>query len=191
MQIVDGRKGSWQILLDELQGTAKGLDANLDENPGGVLDVVASGLEQARRLTELGEHAPGPLWRRRIREERLGRQARCQYIAVELGIALPGSNVLEIEHPAADVRREHPVLEPFDRGKPLDRNLVQAPQVTGERACFGFDRLPAEVFEEIVVRVHAVQRGVRRVRLVQVPKQVVDEVRQRFRNGHGDPSMVQ
>jgi hypothetical protein len=53
------------------------------------------------------------------------------------------------------------------------------------------DALAAQVFEEIVVRVHAVERRVRRVRLVEVPEQIIDKVRKRFRNGHGDPSMVQ
>ena len=42
--------------------------------------------------------------------------------------------------------------------------------------------MPAEVLEQVVVRVHAVERRVRRMRLVEIPEQVVDEVRKRFGN---------
>ena len=49
--------------------------------------------------------------------------------------------------------------------------------------------MAAEVFEQIVVRVHAVERGVRRMRLVEVPEQIVDEMRKRFGNGHGSISV--
>ena len=48
--------------------------------------------------------------------------------------------------------------------------------------------MPAEILEQIVVRVDAVERGVRRVGLVEVPEQVVHEVRQWFGNGHGSQS---
>ena len=61
--------------------------------------------------------------------------------------------------------------------------------------------MAAEVLEQIVVRVHAVERGVRRMRLVQVAEQVVDEMRKGFgsnhrqiglrRVGRPDPPMVQ
>jgi hypothetical protein len=42
----------------------------------------------------------------------------------------------------------------------------------------------AEVFEEVVMPVHAVQRGVRRMGLMKVPEQIVDKVGERFGN-HG------
>ena len=47
------------------------------------------------------------------------------------------------------------------------------------------DALPAEVLEQVVVRVNAVERGVGRMRFVEVPEQVVDEMRKWFGNGHG------
>jgi hypothetical protein len=37
--------------------------------------------------------------------------------------------------------------------------------------------LPAQIFEQIVVRVHAVERGVGRMCFVQVPQKVVHEMR--------------
>ena len=48
--------------------------------------------------------------------------------------------------------------------------------------------MPAEVLEQIVVRVDAVERRVRRMRLVEVAEQIVDEMRKRFGNGHGSYS---
>ena len=49
---------------------------------------------------------------------------------------------------------------------------------------FAVDRLAAEVLEQIVVRVHAVERRVRRMRLVKIAEQIVDEVRKRFGSDH-------
>ena len=44
----------------------------------------------------------------------------------------------------------------------------------------GVDRRPAEVLEQIVVDVNAVECRVGRVRLVEEPEQSIDEVRKRF-----------
>ncbi len=87
--------------------------------------------------------------------------------------------------------REHAVLEALDRGQAVRSDLVEAPQVAGERAGLGFDPLPAQVLEQIVVRVDAVEGRVGRVRLVEVPEQIVDEVRKRFGNGHGSYNAVE
>ena len=83
------------------------------------------------------------------------------------------------------------MFETLDVGEPFWLDLVQAAQIPGERVRLGFDRLTAEIFEEIVVGVHAVERRQRRVHLMEVPKHVVDEVRQRFGRDHSDPPMVQ
>ena len=48
----------------------------------------------------------------------------------------------------------------------------------------GLDRRTAEILEQVVVGVDAVERGVRRVHLVEIPEQVVDEMRKRFGNDH-------
>ena len=57
MQIVDVGERARQILVDELQRAAHRLDADLDEDAGRLLDVVARRLNQARRLPQLREHA--------------------------------------------------------------------------------------------------------------------------------------
>ena len=55
-------------------------------------------------------------------------------------------------------------------------DLVQPAKISGERARLAFDALLTEILEQIVVRMDAVQRRVRRMRLVEITEQVVDEV---------------
>jgi hypothetical protein len=69
------------------------------------------------------------------------------------------------------------VVEPFDGGQPLGVDFVQAAEISGERVRLGVDRLAAEILEQVVVRVNAVERGVGGMRLVEVPEQVIHEVR--------------
>ena len=45
-------------------------------------------------------------------------------------------------------------------------DFVEAAQVAREGVRFAVDPVTADVLEQIVVRVHAVERGVRRMRLV-------------------------
>ena len=97
------------------QRAAHGFDADLDEDAGGVLDVVPGGLNQPLRLPQLGEHAPGAFRRRRMHEEGLTGEARSQGVGVILRVFFPGSHLLQLEHPAANVLVHHPVLEPLDR----------------------------------------------------------------------------
>ena len=49
------------LVLDELQGAAHRFDADLDEDARRLLDVVARGLDEARGLPQLGQHAAGTL----------------------------------------------------------------------------------------------------------------------------------
>src|SRR5438552_18476899 len=99
-------------------------------------------------------------------------------------MTLPRPHVLEVENPALDVRREHPMLEPLHRRQRLGRDLVEPPQVSRQRVNLTLDRLATLVLEEVVVRMHAVEGCVRRVALVKIGEQVVDEMRQRFRSDH-------
>jgi 16S rRNA (cytidine1402-2'-O)-methyltransferase len=46
------------------------------------------------------------------------------------------------------------------------------------------DAVAADILEQIVMGVHAIQRGVRRMRLVQVPEQIVDEVGKGLGSNH-------
>ena len=63
-----------QVVVDELQRAAHRLDADLDEDAGRILDVVARRLDEPRRLAQLREHAAGALGGRRVGEERLRRR---------------------------------------------------------------------------------------------------------------------
>ena len=57
------------------------------------------------------------------------------------------------------------------------RDLVETSQVAGERVRLAVDGMAAQVLEQVVVRVHAVERGVRGMRLVEVAEQIIDEMR--------------
>jgi hypothetical protein len=49
---------------------------------------------------------------------------------------------------------------------------------------FALDPVAAEVFEQIVVCMHPVERRVRGMRLMQVAEEILDEVRERFGRDH-------
>ena len=82
------------------------------------------------------------------------------------------------------LRREHAVLEPLDRGQPPRVDFVETAKIAGERARVGLDALMAEILEQVVVAVDAVERCKRRMRLVEIAEQVVDEMIKRFGNVH-------
>ena len=143
-----------------------------------------------------------------VREQGLGGEARGQDVRVHLRILLPGSYLFDLEHPTPEMRGQHLVLERFHRREAVAVDLVEEPEIPGQRAGVVFHALTTEVFEQIVVRMDAVERGVGGMRFVEVPEQVVNEMRKGFGNGHGslrasghrlpagdagrgDPSMVQ
>ena len=119
-----------------------------------------------------------------MREEGLTGEARRQDVGVALRVLFPGAHRLELEHAAANVRVQHPVLEPLDRRQPGGVDFVEATQVAGQRVRLAFDRMGAEVLEQVVVRMHAVERGVRRMRFAKIAEQIVDEVWERFGSNH-------
>ena len=61
MKVADVPERARQILVDEAKGPAHALEADLDVDAGGILDVVARRLHEARDLTQLGEHPAGAL----------------------------------------------------------------------------------------------------------------------------------
>src|SRR3954452_11001371 len=176
MQIVEVGEGARQLLVDELQRTPHRLDADLDENPWRLLDVVARRLDQARRLTKLRQDAARALGGGRVREEGLAGEARGEEGGVELRGGLPGAERLELEHPSLQVGREHLVFELLDRGQAAAIDLVEAAKISGEGVRLAIDRVRPAVPEQIVVRAHAIERGVRRMCLVKIPEQIVDEM---------------
>lgn len=113
-------------------------------------------------------------------EERLTGKARGEDVGVELRVAFPGPYGFELEHATAEVRAEHALVERFDRRQTRAIDLVEAAQVAGQRAALLVDAVTAQVLEQVIVRVHAVQRRVCRVRFVEIPKEVIDEMRKWF-----------
>ena len=154
------------------------LDAQLDEDARRLLDVVARGLDEPRRLPELREDAARALGRRRVGNSawpaRLDRQ---NVGVVPAGSAPSVRTVLQLEASARGRGRRGSALEALDAGQLVAVDLVQPPEKPGQRPHLALDRRPPEVFEQIVVRVHAVQRRAGGMGLVQVAEVVVDEMR--------------
>ena len=71
-------------------------------------------------------------------------------------------------------------LEPLDVGQPRRVDRGQPPGEPAERADLRVDRGSAEVLEQVVVHMDAVERGRRGVDLVEVRQVLVDEVRKGF-----------
>ena len=63
-------------------------------------------------------------------------------------------------------------------------DFLEAAQVACQSARSRLDGRSAEVLEQIVVRMHTVERCQGGMRFVEIPEQVADKVRKRFRGGH-------
>ncbi len=185
MEVVDVAQGTRQVALDEAKRALERVDADFHEDARRVLDVVARRLQQPRRLAQLGQHPARPFGGRSVGKNRLRGQARRQDVGVQVRVALPGAHFLELEQPRAHVVGEHRLLGRFHRPEAGRVDLPQAPREAGKGARVGLDRLPAEVFQQVVVEVDAVERRQGRPRFLQVAQVVVDEVGQRFRGIHG------
>ena len=180
VQIVEIAERARQILVDEPQRAAHALEADLDEDAGRILDVVARRLHQPRHLPQLRQHAAGALGERRVVEQRLAGQAGRQDVGVVLGAALPGPDLLELEQPRADVRVERRPLEPLDVGQPR-RDRWRRAAGRSRRGRGSARRSPdGPVLEQVVVQMDAVERGVGGMDLVEIREVLVDEVRQGF-----------
>ena len=68
--------------------------ADLDEDAGALLDVVARGLDQARHLAQLRHDAPGALGLGRVGKQRLAGQAGADGVRVDLRVPLPASRTV-------------------------------------------------------------------------------------------------
>ncbi len=176
VEVVHARERARQVVLDELQDALQRVEADLGEDARRLLHVVARGLDEARRLAQLRQHAARPLVLGRVREDRLRGQARRQDVGVELRVPFPGSNLFDFEDPGPDVRGDDRMLDPLDLGEPLERNLIEPAGESRQGASLQFERAPAQVLEQVVVRVHAVERGAGRLRFVEIPQVIVDEM---------------
>ena len=180
MQIIHRRERLRQIRLDKLQRSAKCLEADLDENARRILDVVPGGLHQSRRLSKLGQDTTGSFGRRRVSKDGLTRQAGRQCVRVDLRVVLPGPGLFELEHPRPDVVGHHGSFGFFGGRQAGGVNLLEPPKEAGQCADLRLDGGAAEVFEEVVMHVHTIQRRAGWMRLIQITKVVIDKVRKGF-----------
>ncbi len=180
VQVAEVAEGARQVVVDEAERAAQALEPDFDEDAGRILDVVARGLHQARDLAQLREDAARAFGERGIVEERLAGEAGGERVGEQLRAALPGADRLELEEPRADARLEGRTLEPLDIGQPRGVDGGQPPGEPAERADLRVNRGPAEVLEQVVVHVDAVEGGRRGVDLVEVRQVLVDEVRKGF-----------
>jgi hypothetical protein len=184
VQVVERRERARQVAVDELQRPAPRFEPHLHQDAGGVLDVIACRLDQPRHLAQLGHHPARPLRLRRIREEGLAGEACPENVGVEVRVPLPMPKRLQLVHPRFDVGGDDPVLDLFDGGELRGVDLMEAAAKAGERPGMGVDRRPAQVLDEVVMEMDAVEAGLARKHLVQVREVVVDEMRERLRWVH-------
>ena len=147
-----------QVAFDELEDAAPALEPRLDEDARTFLDVVAGRLDEPRHLPQLRHDAPGPLGLGRVGKERLAGQTRADDVRVELRIPLPGAAPPRTRTSA--LRCSTATIGMFDLFDGRQRawvDLMQTPTESGQRPDVGVDRRPAQVFEQVVVQVDAVE----------------------------------
>ena len=71
-------------------------------------------------------------------------------------------------------------LEPLGIGQPRGIDRRQPPGEAAQIPDLRLDRLTAQILEQVVVQVDAVERGVGRMDFVEIRQVFVDEVRQGF-----------
>src|SRR3954463_5983198 len=194
VQVVQRAERARQILFDEAQRAAQALEADLDENSRRVLDVVARRADQTRHLADFRQNPARALRQRRVVEEDLPGQAGRDQVAVVLRIALPRADCLELEETRADVGVQRGALQPLDLRQPRGIDRRQPPLEPAEITALRVDRGSAQVLEQVVVQVNAVERCVGGMGLVQPRQVLVDEMGQRFGRIHsgriGAPRMA-
>ena len=186
VQVLQVAECARQVALDEGQQSLERLDADLDEQPRRLGDVLPRRVEQPRHLPQLRTHAPRPLCQVGVGEEGLPGEALRQYVGVVERIALPAAHLLEGEQMTANPVAEHPPLHRLDRCQCGGVDAVESARPAAELADAGVDGRPAQVLEQVVVGMDAVSRRSRRVHLVDIGKVLLDEVRERFGDLAGD-----
>jgi len=134
VQVVERGEGPGKIGLDEFQRPAPGLQADFDEDPRALADVVARRLDEPGGLAQLRNNPPRALRLRRIGEQRLAGKTRPQGIGVYLGVAFPGADGFEVVQPGIDVRRHDRALHFFHLWQERRVDLLKASAEAGKRA---------------------------------------------------------
>jgi hypothetical protein len=180
MQVAQVAECARQVIVYEALRAAHALEADLHVDARGILDVVARGLDDARDLAQLRQDAPSPLGERRVVEERLPGQARRDDVRIVLRAALPRPDLLELEQAGTDARLERGALQPLDVRQARRVDGSQASRETSKIPDLGVNGLTAEVLQEVVVQMDAVEGRVGRMDLVEIGQVLVDEVRKGF-----------
>ena len=94
-----------------------------------------------------------------------------------LRVALPGAHRLELEQARPDVRVERGPLEPLRVGQPGRVDGGEPAREAAEVTHLRVNRGPAQVLEQVVVEMNAVERRVGGMGLVQPREILVDEMR--------------
>ena len=180
VQVAQVAERAREVVVDESQGAPEALQPHLHVDAGRILDVVAGRLDDPRDLPELRVHPARPLGKRRVVEQHLTRQARRQDLGVVLEAPLPGPDLFQLEQPGSDVRFQCRSLEPFGVGQARGIDCGQPAGEATQGADLSVNGLTAEVLEEVVVQVDAVECGIGRVGFVEIREVLVDEVRKGF-----------
>jgi len=184
VQVVERRKRARQIRFDELLHTPPGFEADLDENPGTLPDVLLGRFHEARRLPQLRHDPAGALFLGRVIEQRLPRQARPERVRIHLRVPFPAADRLELVHAGVDVGGHDQALDLFGRRKDGGGDLLEPAPEAGEGSDVRFYGRAAEVFEQVVVEVDAVRARLAREHLIEVGQVIVDKVRKWLRWVH-------
>ena len=116
----------------------------------------------------------------RVIEERLRREARGDQIRVVMGIALPRPQHVELVRPRLDRQIQPRLIELFVRRHGVGIDGREAPAEIIEAPHRFVDAPARQIVEMIVMRMHAIERGERGVRLVKPGEVVRDEMLQRL-----------
>jgi hypothetical protein len=76
------------------------------------------------------------------------------------------------------------VLDLFSAGEESRVDLLKSPTETGQRASVRLYRRAAEVLQQVVVEVHAIEARLAGQRLIEIGEVIVDKMRKRLRWVH-------
>ena len=187
VQIVERRRTrAGRSRLDELAATPRQVSSPiLTKMPGQSLMLSRAAWTSRGHLAQLRHDAPGAFGFRRVGKERLPRQAGADDVGVDLRIALPGPDHLELEHPRLRCSPRRSDARPVRSAAECAGSIWWRRRPNpDERADVGVDSRPAQVLEQVVMEVDAVQARLAGQYLVQIGEVVVDEVRKWLRWVH-------
>ena len=91
---------------------------------------------------------------------------------------------LEVVHARLDVGRDDRVVDLLGPGQQGRVDLIEAPGKAGQRPYVRLDGRPAQILEEIIVKMNPVEPGLAGQHLVEISEVVVDEMGKWFRSVH-------